>query len=217
MTDWTDIWIARIKDTDEISVLALLREEDRKRYTQIVPPKKKRHFAFRKMVLDFVLKNYVDSYVIKHNANGKPYILPEKKEQIYFSSSSSTELCVIAVSEKTIGVDVESRYNLVNLISICEKYLPEFDQSNKYWKNTSVVKKIAMYTWCRMESLVKLNGITLHSILFDREEQEKHQYYSNNSYNLVISDDDFVCVVSQFKNIELRNIFHIEFEEIHHE
>lgn len=218
MAGWTDIWIARIKETDEVSILALLREEDRKRYEKIIPPKRKRNFAFRRAVLNFVLQHYVKSYSIKSDANGKPYVVSQDdSEKIYFSSSSSAGLCVVAVSVDVIGVDLEVRQQSVDLVSICEKYLPVFSNISDVWKESRIVKQLAMCTWCRMESLVKLNGLTLHKMLFGQETGKQNNQSERASSDIVISGNDFVCAVSQFDYVELKNIYHVGFEKIHHE
>ncbi|RWR03017.1 hypothetical protein ED28_04925 [[Pantoea] beijingensis] len=212
MGGWTDIWISRIKDTDEVSILALLREEDRERYEKIIPPKRKRNFAFRRAVLNFVLQHYVKKYSIKRDANGKPYVVSSDSENIYFNSSSSAGLCVVAVSVEVIGVDLEVRHQSVDLVSICEKYLPIFSELSDVWKESRIVKQLAMCTWCRMESFVKLNGLTLHNVLFGQKNKSERS-----SSDIIISGNDFVCAVSQFGYVELNKIYHVGFEKIHHE
>lgn len=218
MAGWTDIWIARIKETDEVSILALLREEDRKRYEKIIPPRRKRNFAFRRAVLNFVLQHYVKSHSIKSDANGKPYVVShDDSEKIYFSSSSSAGLCVVAVSDDVIGIDLEVRQQSVDLVSICEKYLPVFSDISDVWKESRIVKQLAMCTWCRMESFVKLNGLTLHKMLFNQQTADQNDQSERASSDIVISGNDFVCAVSQFEYVELKNIYHVGFEKIHHE
>lgn len=217
MESWTDIWIARIKETDEVTILALMREEDRKRYEKIIPPKRKRNFAFRKAVLRFVLQHYVKSYSIISDDNGKPYVISDDSKKIYFSSSSSAGVCVIAVSTNVIGVDIEVRHQSVDLVSICEKYLPIFNDESDIWKDSRIIKQLAMYTWCRMESFVKLNGTTLHKMLFKKNANEMESQLEELSSDIIISGSDFVCAVSRFGNFELKNIYHVGFEEIHHE
>lgn len=217
MAGWTDIWIARIKETDEVSILALFREEDRIRYEKIIPPKRKRNFAFRRSVLNFVLQHYVKSYSIKSDANGKPYVVShDDSEKIHFSSSSSAELCVVAVSGDLIGADIEVRQQSVDLVRICEKYLPVFSDISDVWKETRIVKQLAMCTWCRMESFVKLNGLTLHKMLFGSQAGDQKNKSERVSLDTVISGSDFVCVVSQFECVDLKNIYHVGFEKIHH-
>jgi len=217
MTDWTDIWIVRIKEADKVSILSLSREEDRKCYEKIIPLKRKRNFAFRRAVQNFVLQHYVKSYSIKRDVNGKPYIISDGSENIYFSSSSSSELCVVAVSVNMIGVDLEARRQLVDLVSICEKYLPAFNDISDVYKESRVVKQLAMCTWCRMESFVKLHGLTLHQMLFEQSIRDQNDPSERASFDVVISGNDFVCAVSQFDYVELKNIYHVDFEKIHHE
>ncbi|MGF2656427.1 4'-phosphopantetheinyl transferase family protein [Serratia marcescens] len=218
MTSCTDIWFSRIKETDEVSILALLREEDRKRYEKIIPPKRKRNFAFRRAVLNFVLQRYVKSYSIKKNENGKPYIISHNDNgKIYFSSSSSAGLCVVSVSTDEIGVDLEVRKQSVDLIGVCEKYLPAFSDISEAWKENRIIKQLAMCSWCRMESFVKLNGLTLHKMLFDQKIGGQNNQSEKACSDIVISGNDFVCVISQFEPIELNNIYHFGFEKIHHE
>ncbi|MEM6050336.1 hypothetical protein AAH450_07115 [Erwinia sp. P7711] len=218
MAGWTDIWIAKIKETDEVSILALSREADRKRYEKIIPSKRKRNFAFRRAVLNFVLQHYVDSYSIERDANGKPYVIShDNNDKFHFSSSSSEEFCVVAVSGNRIGADLEMRQQSVDLISICEKYLPAFIDISDVWKESRIIKQLAMCAWCRMESFVKLNGLTLHKMLFGSQTKGQDNHAERASSDTVISGREFVCVVSQFDDTELKNIYHVAFEKIHHE
>ncbi|GLR08430.1 hypothetical protein COO59_14235 [Mixta theicola] len=218
MCSWTDIWIAKIKETDEISILALLRKEDRKRYEQIIPPDRKRNFAFRRAVLDFVLHHYVNSYTIIHDAKGKPYIVSaEDSEKIFFSSSSSAELCVVAVSGEMIGVDLERKRQTVNLVSICDEYLAAFRDTDDIWKKSRVVKQLAACAWCRMESFIKLNGLTLHAMLFGKQNKLSDKHAEIISADTIITGDDYVCAISQLEHVESKNIYHISFEKIHRE
>lgn len=212
---WSEIWIARIKETDKVSIHSLLRIEDRKRYKRIIPSKKKRNFAFRRAVLNFVLQRYVESYSIKNDTNGKPYIVSHgSSAKVYFSSSSSAGLCVVAVSGDMIGVDIEIRGKSVDLVNICEKYVSDFININVEWKKSRIVKQLAMCAWCRLEAFVKLNGFTLHEMLFAGKQDNQSEIAS---LDTVISGNDFVCVVSQFENIELKNIYYLDFEKIHYE
>ena len=105
----------------------LTRAEDRVRYTQIIPSRKKRNFAFRRATLDFVLNRYVDEYTLMRSANGKPYVQTDGRMQpIYFSASASSNICAIGVSIAEIGIDVDSRNSSVDLLGICERFLPDF-------------------------------------------------------------------------------------------
>lgn len=207
----TDVWIVRIGDGDGVSVDMLPRTEDRVRYDQIVPPRRKRQFIFRRVALDYVLRHYVDAYTIERDANGKPYVVQrEGSAAVYFSSSSSSGLCAIGVSRQPIGIDLEARGQQVDINAICERYVPAFAGMSEVWKNSRIARQLALCAWCRTESFVKLHGLTLHAVLFKSGQGDGCEA----SEDVVISGTDFVCVVSQHTHQGLKNLHHIGFEQV---
>jgi phosphopantetheinyl transferase len=214
----TDVWIVSIQDTDAVSVGMLAREEDRKRHAQILPPRRKRQFVFRRAVLDYVLRHYVPDYTIEHDANGKPHVrAAEGAAPVYFSASSSQHLCAVGVSRQQIGIDLEARSQQVDLVGICEKYVPAFSGMGPLWQNSRVARQLAMCAWCRTESTIKLHGLTLHAVLFQSQREGAAPLEPGPHADIVISGNDFVCVVSQAERIGLNNIYHLGFEQICHE
>jgi phosphopantetheinyl transferase len=214
----TDVWIVSIKDADAVSAQMLAREDDRKRYAQILPPRRKRQFVFRRAVLDYVLRHYVPDYAIAHDTNGKPHVKASEGEaRVYFSASSSQQLCAVGVSRQEIGIDLEARSQQVDLVGICEKYVPAFSGMGPLWQNSRVAKQLAMCAWCRTESTIKLHGLTLHAVLFQSQREGEPPLDTGPHADIVISGTDFVCVVSQAERIGLNNIYHLGFEQISHE
>jgi phosphopantetheinyl transferase len=210
LPDGTDVWIVRMGEGDGVSVDMLPRSEDRERYDQIVPPRRKRQFIFRRVALDYVLRHYVDDYTIERDANGKPYVgQAAGKLALYFSSSSSSGLCAVGVSRQPVGVDLEVRSQQVDINAICERYVPAFAGMSEVWKNSRIARQLALCAWCRTESYVKLHGLTLHAVLFKSGQGGDHA----SSEDVVISGTDFVCVVSQHTHQGLKNIHHIGFEQ----
>jgi 4'-phosphopantetheinyl transferase len=205
----TDVWIVRIGASDEVSVEMLARGEDRARYAQIVPPRRKRQFIFRRVALDYVLRQYVDDYRIERGAGGKPRVVT-RGAPLYYSASSSADLCAVVVSQAPVGVDLEGRSQQVDINGICEKYVPQFAGMSEMWKNGRIARQLALCAWCRTESNVKLHGLTLHAVLFKREGGTEPQ----ESEDIVISGADFVCVVSQHAHLGLNNIHHIAFDRV---
>jgi len=214
----TDVWIVSIKDSDAVSVQMLAREEERKRHEQIIPPRRKRQFVFRRAVLDYVLRHYVPDYAIEHDASGKPHVRArEGQARVYFSASSSQNLCAVGVSRQQIGIDLEARSQQVDLVGICEKYVPAFSGMVPLWQNSWVARQLAMCAWCRTESTIKLHGLTLHAVLFQSQREGTQPLDACPHADIVISGYDFVCVVSQVERIGLNNIYHLGFEQICHE
>ena len=185
-----DLWIVSLRDSDEVPVCVLKRQEDRARYAQIVPLVRKRQFAFRRAVRDYVLRHYAEHYMVWHEASGKPQLVT-LNEPLHFSSSASADVCAIGVSRHAIGVDLESQKSKVDLVDLCKTYLSSFIRLNDIAEYSSFLPHLARCTWCRMEAYIKLYGITLHSVLSGQHIPE--QGHSE----LIVAGENYVCVVSQ--------------------
>lgn len=104
--------------------------------------------------LSEVLKSVnITNYKIIYNEFGKPYLV---NNPIYFSISHDKNVCVIAISNKNIGIDIEA---LTYRSSVTSKYFNESEQTklmnsnNKEYDFTKI--------WVMKESYIKMLGIGL--------------------------------------------------------
>ena len=211
-----DLWVVTLADTDIVTKKMLKKTEDLTRYEQIIPQKRRRHFLFRRVVRDFVLGQYVTNYAVEKDAAGKPYVIAqESQHRIHFSASSSAEICVIGVSGEELGVDVESRRQHVDMVGICERFVPGFAQIKNQFGIECLLRQLAMCAWCRIESFVKLRGHTLHAMLLEKEELMSGWLQQSHHTDVVVSARDYVCAISQANPFDIRNIYTINFSNIH--
>lgn len=105
---------------------------------------------FLKKVLN---ENNIYEYEIIKNKYGKKYL---KTNELYFNISNKDNITVIAISDKEIGIDIESiKYNSSILNTICtesekEYILNSVDKENDFTK-----------MWTMKESYVKMIGLGL--------------------------------------------------------
>jgi 4'-phosphopantetheinyl transferase len=209
-----DIWVVTLADTSVVAEDILMSTEDRIRYTKIIPLWKKRNFAFRRSTLNFVLKQYVSEYKLIRSKNGKNYVeTGDGGNLIHFSSSSSSNICAIAVSTEKIGIDMQSRNSTVDMVGVCERFLPNFSQMKK-WPRASHIQQMAMSAWCRIESLIKLRDHTLHAVLTEDDKSVSDWIHSYGHSDILISDIDYLCAISQERPFNIGNIYTFDFEQI---
>ncbi|NRR31905.1 hypothetical protein HSX11_17165 [Oxalobacteraceae bacterium] len=212
-----DLWIVKLDDSDEVPRSALRRQDDLARHAQIVPPARKRQFAFRRAVRDYVLRQYVDQYAIRRDASGKPQLLAAGGP-LHFSASSSAGVCAIGVSRQAVGIDLECCGGKVDLAAVCERYVPGFARLGSAWKQGGLHDHLAMCAWCRTESYVKLHGLTLHDALAGRGGQQILTGRATRpaTSDMVVAGDDYLCVISQARHFGLNQLHHFGFERVRH-
>ena len=142
---------------------------------------------FLKKVLN---ENNIYEYDIIKNKYGKKYL---KTNELYFNISNKDNITVIAISDKEIGIDIESiKYNSSILNTICteseednfinnsyqkENILNSFDKENDFTK-----------MWTMKESYVKMLGMGLK---YDLKKVDtialKHKFIIKKYKNYIIS------------------------------
>lgn len=96
----------------------------------------------------------IDSFTIVKNEFGKPYI---KNNTLYFSVSHDKDICIIAVSSKEIGIDVEYlNYNT----SVINKYF--FDTEKEIMAKSNNKKYDFTKIWVKKEAYLKMKGTGLN-------------------------------------------------------
>lgn len=214
--DWVDVWFVTLTDAHATPESMLTKEEDRAQYKKIIPLRKKQNFLFRRISLDFVLKQYVGDYTLGKNLNGKPFLLiTSRMRKIHFSASSSSNICAIGISLKKIGIDVENRITNVDMVGLCERFLPDFLIAKKGLVDSLLIEDIAIHEWCRVESFVKLYGNNLHKVLIKKNKIDSDLVKKLPNFNIVISNENYVCSISQKKPFRINKIHKIKFEDIH--
>ena len=105
---------------------------------------------FLKKVLN---ENNIYEYEIIKNKYGKKYL---KTNELYFNISNKDNITVIVISDKEIGVDIESiKYNSSILNTICT------ESEKKYILNSVDKENDFTKMWTMKESYVKMIGLGL--------------------------------------------------------
>lgn len=114
-----------------------------------------KNISSEKFLKKVLKKEYnINSYEIIKNEFGKPYL---KNSNIYFNISHDKDICVIAISEKEIGVDIEYlNYNQ----QVINKYF--FDEEKNIMVNSNKLKYDFTKIWVKKEAYLKMMGTGLN-------------------------------------------------------
>lgn len=210
-----DLWVVSLESVTKMPDDVLKRAEDRARYAKIIPLERKRKFAFRRIVQDYVIKHYINEYSIIRNTRGKPYVsTKEGVEPIFFSMSASSNICVVGISKDEVGLDLEKRANKVDILEICSFFLTDFEIIQSELFKKSLLQQIALSAWCRFEALIKLFGHSLHAVLGKDNTSLSSCSGDQNFRDIVISTKKYVCAITQSKPFLVNNIYSIDFEQV---
>lgn len=110
------------------------------------------------------LDKHIDLTKVKFNENGKPYILGNK---VCFSLSHSLDLIALAISDKPIGIDVETIMPLPIVRQLAQRLLNK-KQLSLYYKAKDNCVWFAKY-WTQHEAHIKLNGDSISLANFKKE------------------------------------------------
>lgn len=106
--------------------------------------------------LSLVLNSFFASddikFKVKKNEMGKPFLRTDEDRDLYVSYSHSKDSVLVAVSDHSIGVDVESTNRFKNHKGLNRWLHPDELQ---YKDDLSIVNQI----WTRKEALTKLTGL----------------------------------------------------------
>lgn len=99
------------------------------------------------------LAKYVDLTKVKFNENGKPYLAGNEK---YISLSHSLNMVAIAISNKPIGIDIETIIPLTVVRQLAQRLLDK-KQLAQYFKAKDNCAWFTKY-WTQHEAYIKMLG-----------------------------------------------------------
>lgn len=99
------------------------------------------------------LGKYIDLKKVKFNKNGKPFLALNKK---YFSLSHSFNKVAIAISDKPVGIDIESVMP-ISIVRVLAKRLLNEKELNEYFRARNPMVWFCKY-WTQHEAYIKLTG-----------------------------------------------------------
>jgi phosphopantetheinyl transferase len=219
-----DLWLVSLDDADAVSAEDLSHAEDRARCDQIVVPRRKRQFTFRRRALRYVLSRYLPCYDLDFQAGGKPFVRSTQGLGLHFSTSSSRDICAICVGGSDTGIDVEANPPAVDVAGIVTQFLPglpasdyaalrPLDVADAKPSLRAFRQHLAVMSWCRLEAYTKLHGRTLHQVLF--EEREKlPDAFGDGHHVVAVVTLDYVCVIAQKQPFRVARIHQIDFARI---
>jgi len=220
-----DLWLVSLDNTDTVSSQDLRHAEDRARCEQILPPRRKRQFAFRRRALRYVLSRYLPRYDLDVAPSGKPFVRQTQGRQgLQFSTSASRDVCAVCVSDSDAGVDIEANPPAVDLADIVTQFMPGVPSSSYAALRTldateaspplrAFRQHLAVMSWCRLEAYTKLHGRTLHRVLFE-EHEKLPEAFGDGHHVVAVANLDYVCVIAQTQPFRVARIHQIDFARI---
>jgi|GEM_PF-4066951 len=211
----SDLWLISLSDSTAVSADALVDRRDRDRCDRIAVPLRRRGFIFRRFSLRYVLDHYVSDYSIEPNEDGKPLVkTPKGDPPVHFSSSSSGNVCAIAVSSQEVGLDLELSRCRVDLVGIYKQFLPFFGPVLSPRYPEQLLRYLALLEWCRLEAVTKLKGLGLHRLLFRERELLHHRLRDPDHHYAMIANTEYVCVLAQSRPVHLNHIYERDFSKM---
>ena len=138
---------------------------------------------------------------IVRSENGKPHFssLP-----LHFSISHSKDLCAVALSDSSIGIDVEFANTGKDILAISERFFA-LEEHLKISQSNSREEDFLL-TWTKKEALAKLSGLGLSSICSRKLPQSSA--YNFKCYRLEL--DEQIAYLSLCSE---RKIKHLEYDK----
>ncbi|MBU1109447.1 MAG: 4'-phosphopantetheinyl transferase superfamily protein [Candidatus Riflebacteria bacterium] len=157
-----DIWVIDAKDfTDSTDVLrSFLAEDELVRYERFACQQSAATYLAARAGLRFLLSCYLNlparSFVIKTEANGKPFV--ENLYNLYFNVSHSSHMIVIAFAGNRLGVDIEHLERKVDLAAILRRFFSPTEQSSWAQYQQADTQRTFFRGWTRKEAVLKATG-----------------------------------------------------------
>jgi phosphopantetheinyl transferase len=220
-----DLWLVSLDSADAVSAQDLSHAEDRARCDEIVVPRRKRQFTFRRRALRYVLGRYLPRYDLDFEAAGKPFVRSSSGRMgLHFSTSSSRDVCAVCVGRTDTGVDIEANPPAVDLADIVTQFMPGVPSSSYAALRTldateaspplrAFRQHLAVMSWCRLEAYTKLHGRTLHRVLFE-EHEKLPEAFGDGHHVVAVANLDYVCVIAQTQPFRVARIHQIDFARI---
>lgn len=138
---------------------------------------------------------------IVRSENGKPHFssLP-----FHFSISHSKDLCAVALSDSSIGIDVEFANTGKDILAISERFFALEEHLKISQSNSS--EEDFLLTWTKKEALAKLSGLVLSSICSRKLPQSSA--YNFKCYRLEL--DEQIAYLSLCSEREIK---HLEYDK----
>lgn len=146
---------------------------------------------------DFITKEIFKEIPLKYNELGKPFV--DGRENLYFNISHSKNICVVAIGDENVGIDVQEKKAIKN--DFAKRYYHAKDLAHIDMvedKDSEIIR-----IWSMKESFVKYEGSGMaYGLSKFYSDYDNNLIVSNEGdilakYSKVFEDDTFVCYISQ--------------------
>ncbi len=114
--------------------------------------------AILRVVLSYYLNILPKDIVFYYNHYGKPYIVTNTIDSLEFNITHSNKMLVIAIANRSVGIDIEYMHCVNNLEGYMEGLLTTYLQNDLRMNKNEEKQKILLRLWTVLESYVKAIG-----------------------------------------------------------
>lgn len=158
----------------------------------------------------WILRKYLTDFHIQYTNAGKPYIVTEESNHIYFSFTMDKKVAIMSVSDSDVGVDVVCRSrNLIELVKWAYPWSKLEFKNEDNQLNTVLSQEL----WCKIEAFIKLRGSTLLDFLSVKEKQNFLVTGGDVFFETLVFPEE-VCVVTQNVPFMVNQIIHIDYYKL---
>lgn len=186
--DFCIVTIGKINDYKDNVILPFFVKQDLKSVTSVkVIDQKKASYGLLHIALLKFFDYYDDFSAITKSNNGKPI-----SEDYCFSISHSKELVAVAISNKNVGIDIESLDKKINIESFKKRILHENERGTNFFSKEDILT-----FWVKKEAKFKLDGAKT----FVPKNIDTNTFDSSIDLIEVDSKKYYICVVTENKNV----------------
>lgn len=209
------IWKADLLESfDQQAAMAVLSEAERIRHQRFVTPELQMRFlrahSVKRQVLARYLQTAPEYIVFAEGEHGKPYIPGAKW---HFNLTHSGNLCLLAVSQKNVGIDVEQTDRRVDVEEISQRFFCQSEAD--FILAASDCREAFFQVWVRKEAVVKalgegltcsLKSFAVHrkrqasGFLIDWLSEDQHKSTCWATHEWQVAEGYFAAVVVASKN-----------------
>lgn len=143
-------WLDRLSDDEKSKADRFVYDSDRQRY--IVS------HGFCRLILSGYLHTEPKEIQFGEEENNKPIVLPEEKPPIHFNLSHTSNVAMLAVSNRPVGIDIEYLDPNLAFEEMISQFMSEQEESVFLSLPSSQRVKAFYSCWTRKEAYVKALG-----------------------------------------------------------
>jgi 4'-phosphopantetheinyl transferase len=143
-------WFDWLSEKERTQAIQLVKESDRQRYIL--------SHGFCRLILSRYLNQEPKAIQFGEEKNHKPIVQTASTSPIHFNLSHASNVAVVAVSDRPVGIDVEWMNPVLVTKEMVDQFMSEEEKSIFFRLPLSQRKKAFYHCWTRKEAYLKALG-----------------------------------------------------------